>query len=317
MLPGRPRPGLAAFGPGGVHVLVQSADHDHAHLRVYGSAGALGDHFVLARVHPPVAKRPQAYPSTVTQTARAPHCRPSGFSPTASTCSRACGRWRPSPTSSATAGRGTCCPPRTWGASHSPPGVAPGGAGLAGRGPRVRQRAHALDRDQDRLRLHHVQQPRGGAGPHQPRPRAGDAAAAPDLERLVAVEVSDDPGLGAYAASGWLLPWPSFAVYVQQNPDVTVSYRDGVGLDDAGGRPPRSLRAPTSRQRSERSRGGGSGCPAGARLPEPAALPSGVAPRPVAPALLAATAAALAPRKGNPPCARPIRPARWACPCQT
>ncbi len=58
-----------------------------------------------------------------------------------------------------------------------------------------------------------------------------------DLDRLVAVEGSTDSGLQAYADSGWLLPWPSFAVYVQQHPGLTVSYRDGVAPDGSGGRP--------------------------------------------------------------------------------
>lgn len=57
-----------------------------------------------------------------------------------------------------------------------------------------------------------------------------------DLDRLVAIESSDDPGLTAYVDSGWLLPWPSFALYVQRHPGISVTYRDGTALDGSGGR---------------------------------------------------------------------------------
>ena len=57
------------------------------------------------------------------------------------------------------------------------------------------------------------------------------------LDRLVAVESSSDPGLAAYAGSGYLLPWPSFAVYVRDHPGMDVTYRDGVRLDGSAGTP--------------------------------------------------------------------------------
>jgi hypothetical protein len=56
-------------------------------------------------------------------------------------------------------------------------------------------------------------------------------------ERLVAIESTSDPGLAAYIGSGYLLPWSSFAVYVQDHPDIAVAYRDGVALDGTGGTP--------------------------------------------------------------------------------
>jgi hypothetical protein len=57
------------------------------------------------------------------------------------------------------------------------------------------------------------------------------------LDRLVAIESSSDPGLAAYVASGYVLPWPSFAVYVRDRPGIAVTYRDGVALDGSGGTP--------------------------------------------------------------------------------
>ena len=57
------------------------------------------------------------------------------------------------------------------------------------------------------------------------------------FERLVAVESSTDAGLSPYAGSGLLLPWPSFAVYLDEHPSARVTYRDGVALDGSGGEP--------------------------------------------------------------------------------
>jgi hypothetical protein len=58
-----------------------------------------------------------------------------------------------------------------------------------------------------------------------------------DLDRLVAIESSSDPGLNGYATSGYLLPWPSFALYLQDHPGTVVAYRDRVDLDGTGGTP--------------------------------------------------------------------------------
>jgi hypothetical protein len=58
-----------------------------------------------------------------------------------------------------------------------------------------------------------------------------------DLNRLVAVESSTDTGLEYYADSGWLLPWPSLVLYLQNRAATEVTYRDGVALDGTGGEP--------------------------------------------------------------------------------
>jgi hypothetical protein len=53
----------------------------------------------------------------------------------------------------------------------------------------------------------------------------------------VAVESSTDTGLEYYADSGWLLPWPSLVLYLQNRAATEVTYRDGVALDGTGGDP--------------------------------------------------------------------------------
>ncbi|MGH3786617.1 MAG: hypothetical protein ACRDRG_08710 [Pseudonocardiaceae bacterium] len=44
---------------------------------------------------------------------------------------------------------------------------------------------------------------------------------------LVKVVYSDDPGLAAYAANNYLLPWDSFRAYLARHPEITVVYERG------------------------------------------------------------------------------------------
>jgi hypothetical protein len=55
--------------------------------------------------------------------------------------------------------------------------------------------------------------------------------------RLVEIVSSDDPGLQVYAEEGYVLPWPSFAMYVSEHPEAAVTYRvagEEVTVDAAG-----------------------------------------------------------------------------------
>ncbi|HJR93719.1 MAG TPA: hypothetical protein VJ938_14865, partial [Acidimicrobiia bacterium] len=49
-------------------------------------------------------------------------------------------------------------------------------------------------------------------------------------ENLVRVVSSSDPGLQAYADDAYLLPWPSFLVYLADHPGTEVVYERGGEL---------------------------------------------------------------------------------------